>query len=71
MQLRLKFFDGVASPTCVYGLAVLPLSSLSLEKNVVVRRKMIRKHVGWARMQGEPWEVTMRRMKIRVDRALQ
>ena len=31
---------------------------------------MLRKIVGWVRIQNEPWDVTMRRMKLRVDRAL-
>ena len=31
---------------------------------------MMRKMVGWVRLEGEMWEITMRRMKHRVNRAL-
>ena len=32
--------------------------------------KMLRKIAGWVRLPDEPWEVTMRRMKMRVKNAL-
>ena len=66
----LKLFDAVVTPTILFGLAVLPLSVMSVEKLQVTQRKMLRKMVGWVRVQGEEWDITMRRMKVRVDRAL-
>ena len=69
IQLRLKLFDAVVTPTILFGLAVLPLSSASLEKIQVTQRKMLRKMVKWVRIQGEAWDVTMRRMKMRVASA--
>ena len=70
IQLRLRLFDAVITPTILYGLAVLPMSSSSLRKIQVVEKKMLRKMVGWIRIGDETWETTMRRMKHRVARAL-
>ena len=70
IKLRLKLFDAVVTPTILFGLAVLPLGAASLGKIEAVQRKMLRKIVGWVRIQNEPWDVTMRRMKLRVERAL-
>lgn len=70
IHLRLKLFDAVVTPTILYGLVALPLSSTSLQKIEVVQRKMLRKIVGWVRLQGESWEATMHRMKDRVEDAL-
>ena len=71
VKLRLRLFDAVVTPTILFGLAVLPLSQVSLNKIEVVQRKMLRKIAGWVRIGNEPWEETMRRMKDRVSCALQ
>ena len=71
VRLRLKLFDAIVTPTILFGLATLPLSSLSLQKIEMVQRKMQRKIVGWVRIDNETWEETMHRMKYRVNRALQ
>ena len=42
IHLRLKLFDAVVTPTLIFGLAVLPLSTTSLEKIAVLQRKMLR-----------------------------
>ena len=47
-----------------------PLSAVLLQEHEVVQKKMLRKIVGWVRIGDESWEVTMRRMKDRVHRAL-
>lgn len=70
IQLRLKLFDTVVSPTILYGLATLPLSASLLEDLEIVQREMLRKIVGWVRIGDESWETTMSRMKDRVHRAL-
>ena len=44
---------------------------VSLQKIDVVQRKMLREIVGWTRIHNEAWDVTMRRMNVRVTRALQ
>ena len=69
--LRLRFFDAVVSPGALYSCAVLALNSDELERFDIVQRKMLRSIVGWRRIQGEEWECTMRRMKSRVQRALE
>ena len=70
IKLRLKFFDAVVTPTILFGLAVLPLTQTSIQKILVTQRKMMRKMVGWVRIGDESWEVTMRRMKLRVENGL-
>jgi hypothetical protein len=70
IHLRLKLFDAIITPTILFGIAILPLSAASLEKIEVVQRKMLRKIVGWIRLQDEAWDVTMHRMKDRVEDAL-
>ena len=69
--LRLRFFDAVVSPGALYSCAVLALNTDELERFDIVQRKMLRSIVGWRRVQGEDWECTMRRMKCRVQRALE
>ena len=70
IKLRMKLFDSVVSPSLFFGLAILPLHVSSIEKINIVQRKMLRKIVGWVRIQGETWENTMRRMSTRVDSAV-
>jgi hypothetical protein len=70
IHLRMRLFDSIITPTVLFGIAVLPLSATSLIKIEVLQRKMLRKIVGWVRVQDEEWETTMRRMKGRVDDAL-
>ena len=60
----------MVTPTILYELAALPLSAVLLQELEVVQKKMLRKIVGWVRIGDESWEVTMRRMKDRVHRAL-
>ena len=70
IKLRLRLFDSTVSPSLLFGLAVLPLQALCMEKLNIVQRKMMRKIVGWVRLPEEPWENTMRRMSARVDIAV-
>ena len=64
IKLRLKLFDAVVTPTILFGLSVLPLSQVSLQKIKAAQRKMLRKIVGWVRLATETWEETMRRRCI-------
>lgn len=66
-----KLFDAIVNPTILFGLAILPLSTVPLNKTEIDQRKMLRKIAGWVRIKNEPWEDTMRRMKDRVACALQ
>ena len=56
----MKFFNALASPTALCGLAMLPLTKRSLQKLGVVQRKMLRCMGGWKSVEGEKWSGTMR-----------
>ena len=71
LQLRLKLFDCVISPTVLYSLCTTPLTTGQLEKLDATQRKMMRKIVGWQRFNDETWETTGRRMKERLNTALE
>lgn len=70
IRLRLKLFDAIITPTVLFGIPILPLSAASFEKLDILQRKVLRKIVGWVRLKDESWEITMHRMKDRVQRAL-
>ena len=67
IKLRLKLFDAVVTPTILYGLHTLPLTHFQLQKLDALQRRMLRSIVGWVRAEGEPWRMTMHRMKLRVN----
>ena len=71
LRLRLKFFDSVISPTILFGLATTALPKSEISKLDSLRRRMLRHIVGWARVEGETWNVTMRRMNTRLLQAQQ
>ena len=71
VKLRLKLFDAVVSPCVVFGLGALPMYDRCQEKLDITLRTMLRKIVGWRRVPEEPWDVTMHRMKMRVNDALE
>ena len=70
IKLRLKLFDAVVSPSLLSGVAALPISGVNMKSIDQCQRKMLRKIVGWIRHEGEEWEITMRRMKHRVENGL-
>ena len=65
----MKLFDAVCSPTILFGLAVLPLTLKKREALDVLQRRMLRLIVGWKRLPGEDWSITMHRMKGRLATA--
>ena len=71
LHLRLRLFATVVSPCALFAAMVLPLTKHDLEKFAVTQRKMLRNIVGWVRVPDEAWEDTMRRMKGRLERAMQ
>ena len=71
MKLRLKLFDAVVSPCVLFGLGALPMYATLREKVDITQRKMLRRIVGWRRIPDEPWDITMERMKNRVNDALE
>ena len=71
LRLRLKFFDSVISPTILFGLATTALPKSEISKLDSLRRRMLRHIVGCVRVEGETWNVTMRRMNTRLLQAQQ
>ena len=69
IRLRMKLFDAICSPTILFGLAVLPLTLKKREALDVLQRRMLRLIVGWKRLPGEDWAITMHRMKGRLEKA--
>ena len=70
VHLRLKLFDSVVSPTVLYSLSTTPLTATQCERLDGVQRKMLRRIVGWVRIDDEGWDVTGHRMKQRLQLAL-
>ena len=70
IKLRLKLFDSVVTPSLLFGLHVLPISKISMDKIMVCQRKMLRKIVGWTRHPQDSWETVMRAMKIKIQNAM-
>ena len=66
---RLRLFELAVQPTAVFGLHVLPLKAQCLERIGSTQRKMKRCMVGWVRRSTDEWPDTMRRMRMKVDRA--
>ena len=54
----------------LYGLEVLPLTTAQLQRLDAVQRRMLRNIAGWVRVEDEPWDETMRRMRARLAAAL-
>ena len=70
VSLRFRLFDAVVSPCALYSLSTTPLTVQQLGKLDVVQRTMLRRVVGWVRVDGESWEITGSRMKRRLEAAL-
>ena len=68
--LRLRLFDAVVSPSVLFALSVLPVGKCDLQQLQVLQRRMLRLIVGWRRIDGEDWAITMHRMKKRISDAL-
>ena len=71
LQLRLKYFDACVGPAILFGTAVLPMTRTQLQDLDRLQRKMLRRIVGWRRIEGEDWRDTMVRMNQRLSRAEQ
>ena len=41
-----------------------------MDKIGICQRKMLRKVIGWVRYDGEQWETTMQRMKLKVENGM-
>ena len=70
LQLRLKYFDTCVGPALLFGTAVLPMTRTQLQDLDRLQRKMLRRIVGWRRIEGEDCRDTMVRMNQRLSRAI-
>lgn len=70
IKLRLKLFDSAVTPSLLFGLHVLPISKISMDKIMICQRKMLRKNVGWTRRSQDSWEIVMRAMKTKIQNAM-
>ena len=70
IKLRLRLFDSVVTPSVLYSLTTTPLTQKDLDKLDALQRKMLRRIVGWVRLEEEAWQLTGHRMKRRLEAAL-
>ena len=68
LQLRLKYFDICIGPMILFGMAVFPTTRGQIEDMDRLQRQMLRRIIGWRRVDGEDWKDTMKRMKLRLER---
>ena len=71
IRLRFKLFDATVTPTVLYSLSSTPLTSGQVGRLDACQRKMMRKIVGWTRLNDEDWSVTGSRMKAKLEAAMQ
>ena len=67
LRLRLKYFDACIGPAMLFGMSVLPMTKGRLQELDRIQRKMMRRIVGWRRIEDEDWSITMKRMKTRLE----
>ena len=63
---RLQYFDTCVTPAALYVLSVFPLRRSELDVLDILQRKMLRRIVGWRRIDSESWHDTMDRMNQRL-----
>ena len=67
----MRLFDTVVTPTVLYGLVSAPLSATLMQKLDISQRCMLRRLVGWVCYDTDTWEDKGRRMKLRMEKAMQ
>ena len=67
LRLRLKYFDACIGSSILFAIAVLPMTKGRLQELDKLQRKMLRRIVGWRRIENEDWSITMKRMNDRLD----
>ena len=60
-------FTASIGPALLFGMVVLPVTRHHLQKLDILQRKMLRRIVGWRRIDGEAWKETMKRMNNRLE----
>ena len=71
IKLRLQLFDVVVTPAVMYALETCPLTEIQRERLDITQRRMLRRMVGWVCYDDESWEERGRRMKKRLESALE
>ena len=64
-------FDSVVTPTALYGLSTAPLTARDLEKLASAQRHLLRCMAGFVKVVGEDWSDMYRRLKTRIESALE
>ena len=67
LRLRLKMFTASIGPALLFGTSVLPMTKHHLQKFDILQRKMMRRIIGWRRIDGEDWNGTMKRTNDRLE----
>ena len=71
LKKRLRLFDACVSPVILFGAAVLPLTWGEIINYDVIQKKMLRKIIGWERLEEDDWHELMAKMKFKMIRAMQ
>lgn len=66
---RLKYFDVCVSPSLLFSLSSFPVPQSQLQRMDRLQRKMLRRIIGWRRIENESWRDTMKRMNDRLEAA--
>ena len=53
LRLRLKYFDACIGPSILFAIAVLPMTKGRLQELDKLQRKILRRIVGWRRIENE------------------
>ena len=67
LRLRLRLFDAVVTPTAVYGLSSNGLTDDHRRRIGSARRLMLRKVVGYTKLDDDTWEDAGRRSKLKIQ----
>ena len=71
IELRLRLFDTVVTPSALYGLTTAPLAKKDEEHLAATQRKMLRLMVGYVKLPEDSWEDMYRRLRHKIDKALE
>ena len=65
LRLRFKYFDCSVTPAMLFALHAFSITNTRLLQFNILQRKMLRRIIGWRRINGESWEDRMHRMDER------
>ena len=70
IKLRLKLFSAVITPCILYSLITTPMLASDYEKIEVVQRKMLRRIIGFSKLNEETWESAFKRNNEKLARVM-